>query len=93
MDLVAGSNKISFFEMVACDSLYSYFQGGFKYIYSVVTGHYDALVPYQYYADEAYAIFDLALQSYYLYKHNWLYSENFFSFTRSTISFKKNLLK
>ena len=93
MDLVGGNNKISFFEMVACDSLYSYFQRGFKYIYQVVTGHYDSLVPFQYYADEAYLIFDLLLQSYYLYKHNCLYSENFFSFTRSAISFKHNILK
>lgn len=90
MDLVSSSQKISFFEMVAWDSLYSYFEGGFKYVYSVVTGHYDSLVPYQYYSDEAYLVFDLLLESYYLNKYNWLYSENFFSFTRSAISFSNN---
>jgi peroxin-12 len=93
MDLAGLTPKISFFEMVASDSLYSYFEGGFKYIYSVVTGHYDSLTPIRYYADEAYLIFDLLLESYYLYKHNSLYSENFFSFTRSAMSFTDNSLK
>lgn len=59
----------------------------------MITGHYDSLVSLQYYADEAYLIFDLALQSYYLRYNNCLYSENFFSFTRSAISFDKNKLK
>ena len=93
MDLVGGSPKISFFEMVASDSLYSYFEGGFKYIYSIITSHYDSLVSIQYYGDEAYLLFDLALQSYYLSKHNSLYAENFFSFSRSAISFTNNRLK
>ena len=93
MDLVSSVSKISYFEMEACESLYTYFQGGFKYVYSVITGHYDRLVAYQYYADEAYLFFDLWLQSYYLYKYNCLYSENFFSFTRSSIVQKERRLR
>lgn len=93
MDLAGTSQKISFFEMVAWDSLYSYFEGGFKYVYSVLTSHYDSLAAYQYYTDEAFLIFDLWLEYYYLHKNNWLYSENFFSFTRSAISMNNSRLK
>ena len=78
--------------MVAWDSLYSYFEGGFKYIFTVISGHYETLTPIRYYSDEAYLAFDLLLESYYLYKHNWLYSENFFSFTRSALSKDENKL-
>ncbi|CAI2377318.1 unnamed protein product [Moneuplotes crassus] len=93
MELSGGAPKISFFEMVASDSLSSYFEGGFKYIYQVFTNHYDRLVPISYYSDEAYFIFDMLLQSYYLHKNSSSYAENFFSFTRSAVSFTNNRLK
>ena len=63
-----------------------YIKNGIKYIYQVFTAHYTRLTPIRYYQSEAYLLFDLILQGFYLHRSGSTYSESFFNFKRSKIT-------
>ena len=56
------------------------------YLFNIATSHYESLVPYRYYTDEAVLACELLLQSTYLYRKRATYAEAFYSFKRSKVS-------
>lgn len=68
MDFVSQSGKISFYEMVPMTEMQNFARQALGYVLNIATSHYESLIPYRYYTEEAVFGLELALQSFYLSK-------------------------
>ena len=85
MDFVSQSGKISFWEMAPMTELQNFARQALSYVFNIATSHYERLIPFRYYTDEAVFAVEFCLQAFYLTRKQATYSEAFYSFKRSKV--------
>ena len=86
MDFSSNEGKVSFFELNAESSLTKYLRSALRYVFGILSNHYDSLIRFRYFGHEFALLIESALQLYYLRHYSATYSEYFFGFKRSLLS-------
>jgi len=82
MDIIQPGQRVSFFELYACERFKGVFDKGMNYTLNILFEETPLLTPFRYYKEELILGLNLLLQGFYIRKFGGTFFEYFYNITR-----------